>query len=89
VQGQPFVSALKKQFGNSDRLPMKVSPLLHLDDQDPAMAALSAIQRGASNVLRKELSVDFLFTGNEPWLQLSLKPLSLLGAIWLQFAAVV
>jgi hypothetical protein len=40
-------------------------------------------------VLLEELDVEFLFSGNDPRLQLSLKPLSLLGAIWLQFAVAV
>lgn len=86
---EELLSTLKKLVGDPDQLPMKVSHLQHLDDQDPAIAALSVIQRSASYVLRKELGVDFLFIGNEPRLQLSLRPVSLLGAIWLQFAAAV
>ena len=58
---EELVSALKRQFGDFDKLPIKVTHLLHLDDQDPAMAALSTIQRGASNVLQRELDLDFLF----------------------------
>lgn len=86
---QELVSAFKKQLGDPDKLPMKVSHMLHLDDRDPAMAALSVVQRSASSVLKSGLEVDFLFTRNEPRLQLSLKPHSLRGAIWLQFAAAV
>lgn len=86
---EELLSALKKQFGDPDKLPMKVSHLLHLDDRDPAMAALSVVQRSTSSVFRSELEVDFLFPRNEPRLQLSLHPLSLRGAIWLQFAAAV
>ena len=86
---EELLSALKNQLGDPDKLPLKVTRLLHLDDQDPAMAALSAIQRRASNVLRNQVGVDFLLDGNEPLVQLSLNPLSLLGAIWLQFAAAV
>src|SRR5260221_14562980 len=84
---EELVSALKKQLGDPDKLPMKLSHLRHFDDQDPAMAALSAIQRVAWNGLPNQIAVNVIFTGNEPRLQLSLKPLSLLGAIWLQFAA--
>ena len=86
---EELLSTLKKQLGDPDQLPMKVRHLQHLDDQDPAMAALSVIQRSASYVLRQELSFDFLFAGNEPRLQLSLRPVSLMAAIWLQFAAAV
>src|SRR5258708_1863826 len=69
---EELVSALAKQLGDPNKLPMKVSHLLRLDDQDPAMAALSAIQRHASHVMRSQVDVDFLFAGNEPRLQLHL-----------------
>jgi hypothetical protein len=86
---EELISTLVKQLGDPDKLPMKVGHLQHFDDQDPARAALSAIQRRASYVMRNQVDVDFLFAGNEPRLQLSLKPFSLLGAIWLQFAVAV
>jgi hypothetical protein len=86
---EELMSTLVKQLGDPDKLPMKVGHLQHFDDQEPARAALGAIQRRASYVMRNHVDVDFLFAGNEPRLQLSLKPFSLLGAIWLQFAVAV
>src|SRR6266478_401813 len=70
-----LVSLINKHVGDPDQLPLKLSHLLHLDHQDLAMAALGAVQRSTSFALRREVDVDFLFSGKEPRLHLSLKPL--------------
>jgi len=71
------------------KFPLALQRDLHLDDEDPAAAALSAIQRITDPRLREHVEARLLFRGNERRLQVSLMPRNLLGALWLQFAAAV
>jgi hypothetical protein len=71
------------------QLPLALQRALHLDDEDPAMAALSLIQRLADARLREHIETRLRFRGNLPRLNVSLLPRTLLGALWLQFAVAV
>jgi hypothetical protein len=89
LKGRDELASALSEREDTSELPLMVRHKQHLDDLDLAMAALSVVRQGVSTNLRNELDVDLLFPGNEPRLQLSLRPFSLLGAIWLQFAAAV
>lgn len=69
--------------------PLAVQRYLHATDKNPAMFFLSAIQRLADPPLAKLVHTRILFPGNSPKLVVTLQPDSLLGALWLQFAAAV
>lgn len=69
--------------------PLAVQRYLHVDKKDPAMFLLGQIQRATDLRLRKQVLTRILFAGNNPRLHVLLQPQSLLGAIWLQFAAAV
>jgi hypothetical protein len=71
------------------KLRLGVQRSLHLDDDDSAMAALSAIQRITDRRLREHVETRLLFRNNLSRLNVSLMPQSLLGALWLQFAAAI
>jgi hypothetical protein len=61
----------------------------HLDDEDPAMAALSLVQRLADDRPRDHIETRLRFRASSPRLNVSLVPTNLIGALWLQFAAAV
>lgn len=82
------LARFKGQF-DLQRLPLAFQRRFHLDEDDPAMAALSAIQRRADARLSDHVATRLRFAGNHPRLRICLTPLNLLGAIWLQFAAAV
>jgi hypothetical protein len=69
--------------------PLAVQRYLHVDKKDPAMFLLGLLQRTTDLRLRKQVLTRVLFAGNNPRLNLVLQPQSLLGALWLQFAAAV
>ena len=66
--------------------PLAMQRLLHMDDRDPAMFLLSAIQRTSDQRLRDHVLSRVLFAGNHPRLHVVLQPQTLLAALWLQFA---
>jgi hypothetical protein len=70
-------------------LPLAMRRTIHLDDEDPAMAALSVVQRLADDRLRERIETRLRFSGSSPRLNVSLGPTNLIGALWLQFAAAV
>lgn len=82
------LARFKGQF-DLEQLPLAFQRRFHLDEDDPAMAALSAIQTRAEARLIKNVAARLLFPGNRPRLRVCLTPLNLLGAIWLQFVAAV
>jgi len=71
----------------SARLPLLVHQRFHVDDSDPAMAALSIIQTVTDEKLQRHVVIRLIFSDVGPGLHLSLQPQSLLGALWQQFAA--
>lgn len=71
------------------QFPLAVQRALHLDDEDPARAVLSLVQRLADARLREHIETRLRFRGNLPKLNVCLMPTTLLGAMWLQFAAAV
>ncbi|HKF59470.1 MAG TPA: hypothetical protein VKJ45_28785 [Blastocatellia bacterium] len=70
-------------------LPSAVRRRLHLDDDDPGMAALSFVQTLTDPRLQEHTSPRLLFQGNLPRLELVLMPSTLLGALWLQFSLAI
>jgi hypothetical protein len=74
---------------NSQELLLAAGRSSHLHDADPAMLALSAIQRIADSRLQEHVATRLLFQGNPPRPGISLMPRNLLGALWLQFSAAV
>jgi hypothetical protein len=74
---------------NSPELLLAAGRRWHLNDADPAMPALSMIQRIADSRLQEHVETRLLFQGNLPRLGISLMPRNLLGALWLQFSAAV
>jgi len=62
-------------------------PGLHPDDGDVAIAAVQAIEELVDQNVAGRVKARFLSQGSSPLPNLSLQPQSLLGAIWLQFAA--
>jgi len=74
---------------NSPELLLAAGRSSHLNDADPAMPALSAIQRIADSRLQEHVATRLLFQDNLPRLGISLMPRNLLGALWLQFSAAV
>jgi len=71
----------------SARLPLLVHQRFHVNDSDPAMAALSIIQTVTDEKLQQHVVIRLIFSDAGPGLRLSLLPQNLLGALWLQFAA--
>ena len=69
--------------------PLAVQRYLHVEKKDPAMFFLGLIQKATDLRLGKQVLTRLLFAGNNPRLNLVLQPQSLLGALWLQFAATV
>ena len=69
--------------------PPVVRRWLHLDKDDPAMAALGFIQKAIDERLSEGVAARLMFEGNAPRLHLSLMPENLRAALWLQFAAAV
>ena len=69
--------------------PLTVQNYLHVNEKDPAMFFLSAIQRFIDPLLAEHVLTRVLFAGNNPRLNVVLQPQSLLGGLWLQFAAAV
>jgi hypothetical protein len=70
-------------------LPPGVRRRLHIDDDDPGMAALSFVRTSTDARLQKHTSPRLLFQGNLPRLELVLMPSTLLGALWLQFSLAI
>jgi hypothetical protein len=87
VAGSGQALAELKARWNGPRLPFAVQKALHLSDEDPAMAALSLVQRLADERLREHIETRFRFHDNRARLRVSLTPTNLIGALWLQFAA--
>jgi hypothetical protein len=71
------------------KLPSAFRRRLHLDDDDPAMAALSVVQTLTDFRLREHTHPRLLFQGNLPRLEIVLMPSDLIGALWLQLALAI
>lgn len=82
------LAGFRRQF-KLRSLPLEVQRRLHLDKDDPAMAAHSAVQRETDARLIRHVVSRLVFAGDQPRLQVCLAPQNLLGAMWLQFAASV
>jgi hypothetical protein len=70
-------------------LPPGLKNRFHFEDDDPAMAGLSVIQRFIDGGLSTNVQAKFLFQGDSPRLGISLIPRDLRGALWLQFAVAI
>jgi hypothetical protein len=81
-------SELRAELAKRD-LPLAVKGRLHIEDDDPAMAALSPIQKVTDGRLLRNVETRLLFHEDSPRLGISLMPRDLLGAVWLQFAVAV
>jgi hypothetical protein len=79
---------LKRKLASQDT-PLAVQNYRHVNDKDPAMFFLSAIQHDTDTRLTEHVLTRVLFAGNTPRLNVVLQPQSLLGCLWLQFAAAV
>jgi hypothetical protein len=79
---------LKRKLSSPDA-PLAVQRHLHVNEKDPAMFFLGAIQRATDPRLQHEVLTRLLFAGNRPRLNVVLEPQSLIAALWLQFAAAI
>jgi hypothetical protein len=64
------LAELKEKFATRS-LPLAMRRTLHLDDEDPAMAALSVVQRLADDRLRDRIETRLRFRGSSPRLNVS------------------
>lgn len=79
---------LKRKLGPHD-VPLAIQRRLHVDNKDPSMFFLGALQRATDPRLQQEVLTRLVFAGTKPRLIVVMEPQSLLGAVWLQFAAAV
>jgi endogenous inhibitor of DNA gyrase (YacG/DUF329 family) len=79
---------LKRKFAPHSA-PLAVQNYLHVNDKDPAMFFLSKIQWPTDARLTDHVLTRLIFAGNTPRLHVVLQPQSLLGGLWLQYAAAV
>lgn len=79
---------LKRKLARPDA-PLAIQRHLHVNEKDPAMFFLGAIQRATDPRLQQEVLSRLVFAGSKPRLNVIMEPQSLLGTLWLQFAAAV
>jgi hypothetical protein len=84
--GDPRVIRDEPQMLN---LPLAIRRRLHIDDDDPLMAALSRVQRSVDSHLSQHTRPRLLFQSNAPRLEIVLMPSYLIDALWLQFALAI
>lgn len=82
------LTSLRTELGKLE-VPLAVRRQFHFDDDDPAMATLSAIQRITDARLQAHTQPRLFFQENVPRLEVVLTPVNLIGALWLQFALAV
>jgi hypothetical protein len=70
-------------------LPLAIRRAVHLDDDDPAKAALSVVRMLADARISKHIETRLRFRAKSSRLNISLVPTNLIGALWLQFAVAV
>ena len=86
ANGDPRVIRDKLQKLN---MPLAIGRHLHIDDDDPAMAALSVVQRLTDSRLSEHTRPRLLFQDNSPRLEIVIMPTDLIDALWLQFALAI
>jgi len=82
------IAALDAKWAKQ-RVPLALRQKLHLGDEDAPIAAVDAIQDIADQKLQRHVATRLLAAGDLPKLRVFLQPRSLLGALWIQFAAAV